>query len=339
MGDGSQHLLFKFCPRSLLDFRMEPTALRLHCAWMQPVASLLWGLGWWRHQSRLEDPFRTANATGLVGITKAVPEGEEGLLFGREPEAKCFTAWVLSAEPSIDLQAPSAQRVALQLLPDGSLWSRRDSATYWMPVLPHAAVRGTRPTGSEDRRKMGVVYYYEEGKEETTSNSSSREEQKMERHRQLLALNKMKIVKFLKENGFHREVNARRHSSEADYSYPLHEAVKMEKVAMVEMLLRFGAKSHLKDSKGLEAIATTRTEILKIFEMYRCPNGWEPLFAKLQQHPYAMPPAAAEPADAVAHRPTWAQRVREALGGTKTSREGPRWNFRAVAVLWTICFN
>ncbi|CAK9002258.1 unnamed protein product [Durusdinium trenchii] len=175
---------------------------------------------------------------------------------------------------------------------------------------------------------MGVVYYYEEGKEETTSNSSSREEQKMERHRQLLALNKMKIVKFLKENGFHREVNARRHSSEADYSYPLHEAVKMEKVAMVEMLLRFGAKSHLKDSKGLEAIAyaqgTTRTEILKIFEMYRCPNGWEPLFAKLQQHPYAMPPAAAEPADAVAHRPTWAQRVREALGGTKTSREGPR---------------
>lgn len=37
-----------------------------------------------------------------------------------------------------------------------------------------------------------------------------------------------------------------------------------------------------------------------------------------------MPPAAAEPADAVAHRPTWAQRVREALGGTKTSREGPR---------------
>ena len=31
------------------------------------------------------------------------------------------------------------------------LRNSRDSATYWMPVLPHAAVRGTRPTGSEDR--------------------------------------------------------------------------------------------------------------------------------------------------------------------------------------------
>lgn len=138
MNDGPQHLLFKYCPRSLLDFQMEPTALRLHCAWMQPVASLLWGLGWWRHQSRVQEPFAESGATGLVAMMQMEPQdvtSEEWQL-----QRWCGSVWVLSSEPCVDVQAPSAERHALQIQPDGSLWIRRESSGYWLPLLPHSAV-------------------------------------------------------------------------------------------------------------------------------------------------------------------------------------------------------
>eukprot|EP00434_Breviolum_minutum_P039428 symbB.v1.2.035014.t1/scaffold4629.1/size37219/1 len=52
----------------------------------------------------------------------------------------CGSVWVLSSEPCVDVQAPSAERHALQIQPDGSLWIRRESSGYWLPLLPHSAV-------------------------------------------------------------------------------------------------------------------------------------------------------------------------------------------------------
>ena len=69
MRPNTRHVLFKYCPFSLLDFRMETTAVRLHRAWMEPVASLLWGLGWWKSQSRLAEQGGT---TGLQGMATEV---------------------------------------------------------------------------------------------------------------------------------------------------------------------------------------------------------------------------------------------------------------------------
>lgn len=134
INDSEQHLLFKYCPRSLLDFQMEPTALRLHCAWATPVASLFWGLSWWRQQSRLQEPSVESGSTGLVALTQA-----EGPEIAEELQRWCGTVWVLQSEPTVEVQAPHAVRKALQIQPDGSLWARREASGYWMPLLPHSA--------------------------------------------------------------------------------------------------------------------------------------------------------------------------------------------------------
>ncbi|CAE7613225.1 unnamed protein product, partial [Symbiodinium natans] len=115
MASSMHHLHFKYCARNLLVFSMEPTALRVHSAWMKPVASLLFGVGWWRNASRLHDP--DAGWNGL-GLTAAVPQADRGggnadsvrpLLTGEDLALKQWmgTVWQLHGEPSVDAEVTS----------------------------------------------------------------------------------------------------------------------------------------------------------------------------------------------------------------------------------------
>ena len=95
----------------------------------------------------------------------------------------------------------------------------------------------------------------------------SKVEEEVETYRRRLCTAKAMIVKFLKKNGFENDVNCK--SKGKDYTYPLHEAVKQEKVTMVEMLIMFGAKPELTDYKGFTALQYGRTaQILKIFQVW-----------------------------------------------------------------------
>lgn len=111
---------------------METTALRLHRAWMEPLTSMLWGIGWWRRQSRLKEE---GGGTGLACMTQLPqPEGVTGSSL--EP-AWLGTAWLLHGEPSSDLAAPSGERCALQIQADGTLFARR-RLSAWTPLLNSA---------------------------------------------------------------------------------------------------------------------------------------------------------------------------------------------------------
>ncbi|CAJ1329961.1 unnamed protein product [Effrenium voratum] len=120
----------------LEDFAIEPTALRLHCAWMQPVASLLWGLTWWRQQSRLQEP-EPEMGLGLVPVVPKVEVASDVVsptATGEDTALQPWhgTVWLLPWEP-VGEQAPAGARVALQIPADGTLWARRQS-TAWLPL-------------------------------------------------------------------------------------------------------------------------------------------------------------------------------------------------------------
>ncbi|CAJ1441093.1 unnamed protein product [Effrenium voratum] len=136
MNAGDQHVSFKYCRGNQLDFAIEPTALRLHCAWMQPVASLLWGLTWWRQQSRLQEP-EPEMGLGLVPVVPKVEVASDVVsptATGEDTALQPWhgTVWLLPWEP-VGEQAPAGARVALQIPADGTLWARRQS-TAWLPL-------------------------------------------------------------------------------------------------------------------------------------------------------------------------------------------------------------